>query len=1075
MAAYVPGACECGAVVVVKGSELVAMAAIRASASASSSRTLASSRNLLTRRAGLLLFQQAAPQGNQQQQKKLARWPLQLGAARLVSNAVSFASSSSSSSSSKHHQHHRLAVASKLQFSRGSPELNFGGLGLWPRVQVELLLSAAGSVRPCRCQCGLPIASISSLLPDGAGGSSGRGGYMGGGGGSGDGGGGGDGFGFQSTEPQQIGEDPNSKAAAQFTEDVIILEVGGMSCGGCVSSVKRILESQPQVTAASVNLATETALVRVVSTSPDPIGWKKAKGQLAEVLAKHLTSCGFKSTVREQQGKDGHKVAPAALKKREERLARLKDSGRRLVVAWTMAAVCLVGHAGHFLGNSAPAWVHLLHSTKFHAALCLAALAGPGRKLLVDGWKSLRRGSPNMNTLVGLGAISSFAVSTAAALLPRLGWQAFFEEPVMLLAFVLLGRAVEERAKLRASSDMAALLNFLPAKARLIMGNDNPGHPATVEVPCDSLAVGDVVLVLPGDRIPVDGVVTGGRSTVDESSLTGEPLPVLKQSGDEISAGTVNYNGTMTVQARRPGGDTVLGDIVRMVEDAQTREAPVQRLADKVAGQFCYGVMALSCATFAFWTTLGSALFPSVVPAGGGLLLGLQLACNVLVIACPCALGLATPTAVLVGTSLGARRGLLIRGGDILEKMSSIDSVVFDKTGTLTLGRPAITSVMSSDSINDDTPDLDNGKETLNARLKSQKWTEMEILTLAAGVESSTSHPIAKALIQAAKASGCRQAKVQDSTFEQEPGSGATAIVEGKRVAVGTLEWVQRFCAEGRVPEVVEASLQGQTVVYVGVDSKIVGAITMIDEVRDDARTAIDALHRMGIQTSMLSGDKQEAAEAVAAKVGIDRHQVYAGVKPFAKAEHIRLLQKEKGNVAMVGDGVNDAAALVQADVGVAMAGGVGAASDVASIVLMGDRLTQVVEAVELSRKTLKKIKQNLWWAFMYNIVGLPVAAGALLPLTNMMLTPSLAGALMGISSLGVMANSLLLHLEFSPPSNNLHKPVDSSPFSASSVRNTIQSSKVLGSVQKDLEAQIADHNIENGSHSQDRQGKFVS
>jgi len=828
-----------------------------------------------------------------------------------------------------------------------------------------------------------------------------------------------------------------------------------MSCGGCASSVKRILESQPQVTGATVNLATETALVRITSESVVTSGWEKMKRQLGEALAKHLTSCGFKSTLREQEGKDGGKLPPAAVRKREERLARLKDSGRRLAVAWTLAAVCLVGHSHHFLGHFGPSWLHMLHSTGFHAALSVAALAGPGRKLLVDGWKSFWRGSPNMNTLVGLGAVSSFAVSTAAALLPKLGWQAFFEEPVMLLAFVLLGRAVEERAKLRASSDMTALLNFLPAKARLVMGQDKDGHPTTVEVPCDSLSVGDSVVVLPGDRIPVDGVVKAGKSTVDESSLTGEPLPVVKQSGDEVSAGTVNYNGTMTLEARRAGGDTVMSDIVRMVEDAQTREAPVQRLADKVAGRFCYGVMALSGATFAFWTTLGPMLYPAVVPAAGSLLLGLQLACNVLVIACPCALGLATPTAVLVGTSLGARRGLLIRGGDILENVSSIDTIVFDKTGTLTVGRPVVTNViMSNNSSMEISQGVDGNQDEIFS-MAPPKWTERELLTLAAGVEQRTSHPIARALVQAATLSGCRQAEVQDSTFEQEPGSGAKAIVDGKQVAVGTLDWVRSFGAKGHTPDITDAALQGQTVVYIGVDGELVGAVTMMDELRADAKACIDALHRMGMQIAMLSGDKQEAAEAVAARIGIDRNQVHAGVKPYGKAEFIKKLQRESRHVAMVGDGVNDAAALAEAEVGIAMAGGVGAASEVASVVLMGDKLSQVVDALELSRVTLRKIKQNLWWAFMYNIVGLPLAAGALLPSANIMLTPSIAGALMGVSSLGVMANSLMLQLEFSRPPSSMQESLSSSrKFSTEHFerQKAIQNAKGEAQTEDDIE-----------------------
>ncbi|KAG6545619.1 hypothetical protein Mapa_012973 [Marchantia paleacea] len=870
-----------------------------------------------------------------------------------------------------------------------------------------------------QCHAKLPTGALACLSStvNTFGGGGGRG-YAGKGGGGG-GGGGGDGFGAAASKgAAAVGGEQSDDVpvGGEVGDDVIILDVGGMSCGGCSASVKRILESQPQVTLANVNLATETAFVQVVRGSQPSPEWKTAKQEIGESLAKHLSSCGFKSTVRDLNADSGK---PSFVRKREERIARLKDSGRRLAVAWTLAAICLVGHASHFVMNVLPPWAHFFHSTGFHMGLSFVALVGPGRKLLVDGWESFRRRSPNMNTLVGLGAVSSFAVSTAAVLLPKLGWQAFFEEPVMLLAFVLLGRAVEERAKLQASSDMTAILNFLPTKARLIVNNGGDASP-TMEVPAESLSIGDAVMVLPGDRIPVDGVVRGGKSTVDESSLTGEPLPVLKEIGDEVTAGTVNYNGTLRVEARRPGGETVLGDIVRMVEDAQTRQAPVQRLADEVAGKFCYGVMALSGATFAFWSTLGQQMFPAVVPAGSAVLLGLQLACNVLVIACPCALGLATPTAVLVGTSLGARKGLLIRGGDILEKISTLDSIVFDKTGTLTIGRPVVTKVVPTTSKDDSNLD---GLSTIN-------WSENELLALAAGVERSTTHPIAKALVQAAAAAGCRYAEVKDGTFEQEPGSGATAIVEGKRVTVGTTEWLQRHGAFGSAPEDLEATLEGQSVIYIGVDNQLAGSVTMMDEIREEAVATVTALRRMGIQTSMLSGDKQLAAEAVAAKIGIPKDQVFAGVKPKGKAEYIMQLQREDKKVAMVGDGVNDAAALAQSDVGIAMVGGVGAASEVASVVLMGDKLSQVVDAMELSRATFRKIKQNLWWAFMYNIIGIPVAAGVLLPITNTMLTPSLAGALMGISSIGVMANSLALHLEsnkFSTTEKKLSK--SSAPY----------------------------------------------
>ncbi|KAH7652771.1 Cu(2+)-exporting ATPase protein [Dioscorea alata] len=512
--------------------------------------------------------------------------------------------------------------------------------------------------------------------------------------GGGRGGGGGDGSGGQSAGD---GEMKSSLAvdageASGMGADVIVLDVGGMSCGGCAASVKRILESQPLVSSASVNLATEMA---VVWTTPEAKVSQNWKQQLGEKLAMHLTTCGFKSSLRDSARETINGVFE---RKFNEKLQRLKQSGRELAVSWVLCAVCLVGHAAHFLGKSGPSWMHACHSTGFHVSLSLFTFVGPGRRLILDGLRSLFKGSPNMNTLVGLGALSSFAVSSVAALLPKLGWKTFFEEPIMLIAFVLLGKNLEQRAKLKATSDMTGLLSILPSKARLMVNNDTEQISSLVEVPCDTLAVGDHIVVLPGDRVPADGIVKAGRSTVDESSFTGEPMPVTKLPGASVTAGSINLNGTLTVEVRRPGGETAMGDIVRLVEEAQTREAPVQRLADKVAGHFTYGVMAFSAATFMFWSLFGSQLVPAAIYHGSPISLALQLSCSVLVVACPCALGLATPTAVLVGTSLGATKGLLLRGGNVLEKFAGVDTIVFDKTGTLTIGKPVVTSILTTQS-----------------------------------------------------------------------------------------------------------------------------------------------------------------------------------------------------------------------------------------------------------------------------------------------------------------------------------------------------------------------------------------
>ncbi|KAL0422379.1 UNVERIFIED_CONTAM: Copper-transporting ATPase PAA1, chloroplastic [Sesamum latifolium] len=869
---------------------------------------------------------------------------------------------------------------------------------------------------------------------------------------------------------------PGAADNPALSSDVIILDVGGMTCGGCAASVKRILESQPQVSSASVNLTTETAIVWPVSEAKVAPNWQK---DIGEALAKHLTSCGFKSnlrgllgflkivvpkqpTIRELlMGIFNHRmqwilVTTTILlhdlrrvnfyetfeKKINEKQKLLKESGRGLVVSWALCAVCIFGHISHFFGAKA-AWIHALHSTGFHMCLSLFTLLGPGRQLIMDGLRSLLRGAPNMNTLVGLGALSSFAVSSLAAFIPKLGWKTFFEEPVMLIAFVLLGRNLEQRAKIRATSDMTGLLSILPSKARLLINGDAEESSSTVEVPSNSLSVGDQIIVLPGDRIPADGIVRAGRSSVDESSFTGEPLPVTKLPGAEVAAGSINLNGRITVEVRRPGGETAIGDIVRLVEEAQTREAPVQRLADKVAGHFTYGVMALSAATFMFWNLFGSRILPAALHHGSSMSLALQLSCSVLVVACPCALGLATPTAVLVGTSLGATRGLLLRGGSILERFSTVNTIVFDKTGTLTIGKPTVTKVVTQGHQADTKSELstefcnlililywsnisiivpvkfyclqdDNGPSSCRLDPTStHKWSEVEVLKLAAGVESSTIHPIGKAIVEAAKTLLCPNVKVAEGTFTEEPGSGAVATIDEKKVAVGTLEWVQRHGVVGDSPFQEVEEFKNQSVVYVGVDGVLAGVIYVEDQIREDARHVIESLTRQGINTYLLSGDKRSAAEYVASVVGIPRERVLYGVKPDEKKKFISRLQEDQYIVAMVGDGINDAAALASSHVGVAIGGGVGAASEVSSIVLMQNRLSQLLDALELSRLTMRTVKQNLWWAFAYNIVGIPVAAGTLLPVTGTMLSPSIAGALMGLSSIGVMTNSLLLRLKF--------------------------------------------------------------
>ena len=890
------------------------------------------------------------------------------------------------------------------------------------------------------------VATAAYVAYGGSGG--GRGGGLGGRGfgGGGNGGGGGDGGAFARRSAADASGGASGDGASRslgVVEEVVLLDVRGMHCGGCTANVKRILEMETACVSASVNLANESALVRVAVdvgggdflktddvrdtafvTETDIVTAVRLVG---DGLASVVTEKGFPTTVREACGVAvaGVSAADAASSKREERLRRIEESTKRVVVAWALAATCLIGHAAHMFHHSVP-WLKVLCSTPVHAGLSVFALLGPGRETLVDGWRALRSGGPNMNSLVSLGALASFGMSAAAVALPKLGWPTFFEEPVMLLAFVLLGRAVEERAKLRATSDMSALLNLLPATARLVSGGaprpdsgalDVPDASSYYrEVPTSALIADDLILVLPGDRIPVDGVVARGTSQVDEAAINGEPIPKPKAAGDAVAAGTVNCDGAITVRVVSSGEETQVAGIVRMVEAAQQREAPVQRLADEVSGKFVYGVMGTSAATFAFWSLAGTKLFPRVLqtaafaasaagsPASAPLLLGLQMAASVLVVACPCALGLATPTAVLVGTSLGARHGLLIRGGDVLERAHKLDCVVFDKTGTLTVGRPRVTRVLCGGEGN-----------------KPSGVDRLTLLSMAAAVERNSRHPLAVAVAAAAEDAAAPARAVADETFRQTPGKGAVGVVDGVSVAVGTRAFCESFAKDSvrgdsdsfaakALGDVADVAAR-RTPVFVAFDGELVGVLEMEDEIRDDARTTVSKLKDRGVRVMLLSGDRQETAGAVGAALGVDAVDAMGDVAPEGKAAKIAELKSSGARVAMVGDGINDAAALAEADVGIAMAGGVGAASEVASIVLLGDRPSQVVDALELSRATFGKIEQNLCWAFAYNLVGIPIAAGALLPFTGLALTPSVAGGLMGFSSLGVMANSLLLRL----------------------------------------------------------------
>ena len=846
----------------------------------------------------------------------------------------------------------------------------------------------------------------------------------------------------------------------------IILDVGGMKCAGCVNAVERQLTQYPGVKSACVNLATEVAVVESETGAVD-----------ADALAQRLTAVGFPTQQRKPSGMVAGEISslpdPAERQRQE-----MRSSFRQLAIA---AILLLLSGSGHF-GNLGSSVLPVLNNIWFHCGLATVALLIPGRPIIVDGWLGWRRNAPNMNTLVGLGTLTAYIASLIALLFPKMGWECFFDEPVMMLGFILLGRTLEQQARGRAAAAFRKLLALQPLLARLIPNPDKGGMgSSSVEIPAEQVRVGEWVQVLPGDKIPVDGEVVVGKTTVDESMLTGEAVPVIKQPGDMVTGGTLNQSGAIAIQATRTGSDTTLARIVALVEAAQTRKAPVQKLADTVAGYFTYGVLTASVLTFVFWYFFGTHIWTNVSMSSGmemmshathevphsPLLISLKLAIAVMVVACPCALGLATPTAILVGTAMGAERGLLIKGGDVLEKVHQLNTVVFDKTGTLTTGNPIVTDCL-----------LIGGDEGV-----IEATSPSSLIQLAAAVESGTHHPLAKAIQQEAQG---QQLSIPEAVdFHTEPGLGVSAVVEGKVVLLGNWEWLSwHGIAINEAAQQIAQDLatDGKTVVCVAVGGTLAGLIAVSDPLRPDAKSTVDKLRQMGLRVMLLSGDRQEAANAIAKQLGLDSADVIAGVPPAKKAAAIQSLQLEgtrkqwgQGDkatnktpnsslltpnsslltpnsplqtpnsplqtpnsplqtpnsslqtpnsslqtpnsplltpnsvVAMVGDGINDAPALSQADVGIALHSGTDVAMETAEIVLMRDRLNDVVESIQLSRATFNKIRQNLFWAFAYNTVGIPLAAGVLFPSLGFVLNPSGAAALMAFSSVSVVTNSILL------------------------------------------------------------------
>ncbi|TAD78713.1 MAG: copper-translocating P-type ATPase [Oscillatoriales cyanobacterium] len=764
----------------------------------------------------------------------------------------------------------------------------------------------------------------------------------------------------------------------------VVLSVSGMKCGGCVAAVETRLKRQPAVADANVNLVTGLAVVDL---------WPGTDVQATlPTLTATLTGAGFPSEV---QPADLTPIAPDSA---------TEDGAwwQPLIVAGLLLLVSTLGHLDRLGGPPIP----IVSRVEFHFLVATLALLFPGRDILLEGFRSLLRGIPTMNSLIGLGTGAAYLASIVALVRPSWDWACFFDEPAMLLGFVLLGRTIEARVRVRSRESFKALLALKPAMARRLGAEPTALDPAmtTESVSVGMVRVGQILLVLPGDRVPVDGDVRLGTTAVDEAMLTGESQPVAKGPGDRLLAGTLNQSGAIVMRAQRVGRDTELARIVQLVAEAQGRKAPIQRLADRVAGYFCWGVMALAALTLVFWAGLGDR-FPQVLQAaatsssahiGHGhaahssalvlplapLELALKLAISVLVVACPCALGLATPTAILVGASWGAERGLLIRGGDVLERLQQVQTVVFDKTGTLTTGQPVVVDRLAL------VPEV----------------TVDQLLQWAAAVERGTHHPLARAIGQAAT----HLPALSATAFATEPGLGARADVDGQPVWVGNAAWIARSphpLSESAQTLADQWAQAGKTPIFVTRGDRLVGMLSTADELRPDAIATVSTLQQMGLELRILTGDRPEVATALADRLGIPRSAVYAEMRPDQKAQAIA----QWPHPAMVGDGINDAPAIATATVGIALGSATDAALETAGVVLTRDRLLDVATAIHLGRATFRKIRQNLLWAIAYNAIGIPLAAGVGLPTLGIGIGPATAAALMAFSSVSVVCNSLLL------------------------------------------------------------------
>ena len=734
--------------------------------------------------------------------------------------------------------------------------------------------------------------------------------------------------------------------------------IEGMSCASCAMTIENAVSKIPGVDKASVNLATEIMTVEA-NDSVTP-----------EDIAKVVDGVGYGARPR------GKSVEEELEEKNEKKEAHLREMKRNLTVSAIFAVPLLFIAMADMVGIPMPAFLSPMQSPVSYALIQLALvlpIIWLGRRFFVDGFKALSKGHPNMDSLVALGTSAAFLYSLYGTYHVLEGHAHFamnlyYESAGVILTLITLGKYFEAVSKGKTSMAIQTLVGLAPKMATVLRDGQE------VEVPVEEVQVGDLIRVKPGEKVPVDGVVTEGNSTVDESMLTGESIPVSKTVGDEVIGASLNKTGSFILKATKIGKDTALSQIIQLVEQAQGSKAPIAKLADKVSGVFVPIVIVLALVSGLAWYFLGQESW----------VFALTITISVLVIACPCALGLATPTAIMVGTGKGAENGILLKSGEALEEANHVNMVVFDKTGTITNGTPVVTDVVTVDSTDADA-----------------------LIRLAASLEVASEHPLGEAIVAKAKEQGAAFDEV--TNFEAIPGFGIKGHVGETLVFLGNEKWMrENGLANVEMNEKANSfAEQGKTPLYIGYNDAVQGLIVVADTVKESSARAIQTLHEMGIQVAMMTGDHERTAQAIAAEVGIDR--VFSEVLPQDKANYVSKLQEEGYIVAMVGDGINDAPALAQAQVGIAIGTGTDVAIESADAVLMKSDLMDVPAMLKLSRATIRNIKENLFWAFAYNVIGIPFAMGVLHLFGGPLLNPMIAGAAMSFSSVSVVLNALRL------------------------------------------------------------------